>query len=192
MTTIQTASGREVSLLTPAANDIYWPDICHALSQICRFTGHTREFYSVAQHSVAVADLVADDAEAVSYALIHDAHEAFVNDLATPLKQAMREETHEGAQSYNRIRDRFDAAIHQAAGLQYPVPDHIARKVKRADNIMLVSESRDLMYTPVFLAGCVDTGVKKITPLTPYEARHLLANRLQIALPALAIKGAAA
>ena len=57
-TWIQTYTGRAFDLLDPRPEQIDPLDIAHALSQICRFTGHVREFYSVAQHSVLVACIV--------------------------------------------------------------------------------------------------------------------------------------
>ena len=54
---IRVASGELFWPLQPRENEIEIEDIAHGLSQICRFTGHTRSFYSVAQHSVLVSRL---------------------------------------------------------------------------------------------------------------------------------------
>ena len=53
---ISTVGGREFFPLAPRSHDIYPEEVAHALSQKCRFTGHTLEFYSVAQHCVLVSD----------------------------------------------------------------------------------------------------------------------------------------
>jgi 5'-deoxynucleotidase YfbR-like HD superfamily hydrolase len=59
-------------------------DIAHALSNICRYAGHTKRFYSVAEHCVVMAELFPDEAKA---ALLHDAAEAYFGDLPRPIKQ---------------------------------------------------------------------------------------------------------
>lgn len=75
--------------------DICIEDIAHALSQLCRYTGHTNTFYSVAQHCLLIADKIPGGPEVKLAALLHDAAEAYVNDLASPLKRWLmdREET---------------------------------------------------------------------------------------------------
>lgn len=81
---ILTYTGLHFPLLKPEYFHFNILDIAHALSQLCRFTGHTSSFYSVAQHSVMVASLVpADQALA---ALMHDAAEAYLGDVSSPLK----------------------------------------------------------------------------------------------------------
>jgi hypothetical protein len=70
--------------------DIY--DIAWSLSQINRFTGHAMRPYSVAEHSLFVAELAERDGKTplVQLAcLLHDAHEAFTNDLSSPAKNAI-------------------------------------------------------------------------------------------------------
>lgn len=82
---IQTYTGLMVDPLHLSIQDIRLEDIAHALSNLCRFTGHVREFYSVAEHSVWVSHLVPE--WAAKYALIHDASEAYLQDIPRPLKQ---------------------------------------------------------------------------------------------------------
>lgn len=192
-TIVLTISGRKIDLLSPKATDIHWPDVCFSLAGTNRYTGHTR--ISVAQHSVIVADLVS--AEAEPYALIHDAKEYLTGDNSTPEKDAEREAffaqfpTHvrNELQNFHNVRmgreiveDMIDEAIHIAAGLQWPVPDHIACEVKRADQIALATESRDNLPEQVG-----DQNVRPlattVVPMTADQAQHLFANRIQVTLP---------
>jgi 5'-deoxynucleotidase YfbR-like HD superfamily hydrolase len=86
---IQTVSGRWVNPLTPDIAQIDIGDIAQALANTCRFGGHSRRFYSVAQHSTIVSDVCAErgasPAEAL-VALLHDAAEAYLVDLPHPIK----------------------------------------------------------------------------------------------------------
>lgn len=97
-----TASGKKMKFFDPRVDAICFSDIARCLSRLCRFTGATSQFYSVAQHSVLVAALVkevldddGDDDQTVEYwdqilaALFHDAEEAYTNDLNGPLKSSM-------------------------------------------------------------------------------------------------------
>lgn len=98
MNWIQTQYGLEFNLLCPDEASISIYDIAHALSNMCRFTGHTKEFYSVAEHSLHVMHAVSRhvmlrDSEHASQillsALMHDAHEAYTGDVATPIKRVL-------------------------------------------------------------------------------------------------------
>src|SRR5574342_1090607 len=82
---IITYTGRLFWPLSPRLEDINILDICHALSNQTRFTGHTREFYSVAQHSCLVSDLLPEKFKLDG--LLHDASEAYLMDLARPVKE---------------------------------------------------------------------------------------------------------
>lgn len=73
--------------LEPRASDVLIEDIAHHLSLLCRFTGGIRCLYSVAEHSVRVAQFVSSvQPEHALWALLHDASEAYTNDVARPLK----------------------------------------------------------------------------------------------------------
>src|SRR5690348_18006267 len=83
--TIHTFTGRTFCPLDPKPEDIDIQDIAHALSCQCRFTGHSRKFYSVAEHCVRVSLLVSPDLQLA--ALLHDASEAYLSDVARPIKR---------------------------------------------------------------------------------------------------------
>lgn len=82
---IQTYTGKRFWPLDPRPEDIDPIDIAQALSQQCRFSGHTDRHYSVLEHSIRVARLVAKDLKAE--ALLHDASEAYLVDIPRPMKR---------------------------------------------------------------------------------------------------------
>lgn len=96
MTTLwtQTVTGRAVSLTEPRPEDIdLMTDVPHALGRICRYTGHVgADHYSVAQHCVIGAETIfaeTGDRLLAAAFLLHDAHEAYLGDIATPVKVAI-------------------------------------------------------------------------------------------------------
>lgn len=92
MGAITTFTGHHVDPLNPDAGEINLRDICHALSLLCRGGGHAKTFYSVAQHVMACADEAAARGFGTRVelgCLLHDASEAYMVDLPTPIKYAM-------------------------------------------------------------------------------------------------------
>lgn len=81
---IQTYSGKLISIFDPDPSNIIITDIAHSLSNLCRFGGHTRKFYSVAEHSIHCSR-TCDSALALC-ALLHDASEAYMVDIPRPIK----------------------------------------------------------------------------------------------------------
>ena len=130
---IQTFSGRLINLYDPQPDDIDLIDIAHHLSHICRFGGATRVFYSVAEHSVHVAQLVPDSLRAA--ALLHDASEAYIGDLRTPLKQTLP--------SYQYVEQLITSAIMRRFDLDVRASDQ--QVIKHADLVMLATERMRLM-----------------------------------------------
>ena len=109
-------------------------DIGHALSRLCRFNGHTNRFYSVAEHSVHVSRLV--PARFKMHALMHDAAEAFMGDMASPLKWMMPE--------FAQLESVVSLAIQERFGLAHNWVD-AKPFIKEADLIMLRAERKQLM-----------------------------------------------
>lgn len=134
MTWIQTASGRPFDIAAPNPNDVHIEDIAAHLARLCRFTGACR--YSVAQHSVHVAELVPQPLKLA--ALLHDAHEAYMGDWSSPLKQVVRSKGFEP----RLISDPIDFAICEKFNVSL-VPMH--QDIEHADLTMLATEIRDLM-----------------------------------------------
>lgn len=136
---IETYSGATIRPLAPDPDDILIIDIAHALSNQCRFSGHTLRHYSVAQHSVHVAQLVyywGGSKQEALWGLLHDASEAYLVDLPTPLK------VHESFWPYREAEKHLQAVICERFGLPTVQPP----AVTRADAIMLATEVRDLMH----------------------------------------------
>lgn len=141
-----TSSGRLINLADPDPKNLDIYDIAHALSQICRFGGHARPFYSVAQHSVLVANLVPKECR--QYALLHDAAEAYVGDVIKPLKIIL------GA-AYSRIEKNFEYAI--MVRFQPVHNEAIANFTKAADLQALHMEHQALIAgNPGPLACCME------------------------------------
>lgn len=132
---IHTYTGLLVDPLNLQPEDVRIEDIAHALSNQCRFSGATKSFYSVAQHSVICSKIVESPFE--FDALMHDASEGYLQDVARPLK------IHPSfGQSYRGAEKRAEKVIASVFGTHFP----IRPEVKVADNIALVTEARDLMH----------------------------------------------
>jgi hypothetical protein len=167
---IITYTGRLFWPLNPREEDINLLDICHALSNTCRFTGHTLYYYSVAEHSCRVHDALPEKFKLAG--LLHDSSEAFLVDLAKPIKEQKEMEFFRDAE------DKLMYCIAIKFGLSYPFDEQI----KVADKILLNTEYRDLMeknklresdfngYKPL---------EKRIVPWTPAEAKFGMIDRLE-------------
>lgn len=173
--TICTASGVEFDLMAPTPDMVRIEDIAHALSNMPRFAGHTREFYSVAQHTVLVADLVAHAGATLGtprwhqrVAMLHDAAEAYVLDVPTPLKAQLR--------AYVEIEQRVRAAIFDRFEVYWPHHD-LPSAVKSADKLALLIEQRDLMPTVDWWRKAPQPEHPPITPLAPTAAREAFLAR---------------
>lgn len=167
MSFIQTLSGKKFDYLNATTDDIDIEDVANSLSNICRFAGHLPEFYSVAQHSVLVSQIVPQ--EFAFEALMHDAAEAYCQDIPAPLKALLPD--YRSIETYvdGLIRFKFDIPLEQAAIVKY------------ADLTMLATERRDLE---------IDNGSKwemqedipssdlvQVIPLRPGQAYGLFMNR---------------
>lgn len=161
---IATYSGRKITPLNPDPADIDVEDIAHALANQCRFTGHVRKFYSVAQHSVLASTLV-DDEFALD-ALLHDASEAYLADIARPIKNMPG-----FGDVYHAAEQVLEEAVAERFGTRFPMPP----EVKVADNLMLWAEMRDLM--PNDPPDGVDMYEKEVVPWTPARAEREFLNR---------------
>lgn len=122
---IETYSGRKFHLFDPRPEDVDFKDIAHALSLINRYTGHTREPFSVGMHVLLVADMArkyapegkADRYEALG--LLHDFEEAYTGDIHTPLKRVIFGQP-PMAEWWNEFLHRLNTTIYGAANVAMP------------------------------------------------------------------------
>jgi hypothetical protein len=163
----QTFTGRAVYPLAPKHADFCVEDIAHALSNICRFGGHCREFYSVAEHSVLVSQIC--DKEDALWGLLHDASEAYLGDIVRPLKYQPE------MQAYRELEIETQHVICEVFGLHPNQPP----SVTRADNVALATEGRDLMSLGALGTNLIEDPLPnfKVYPLTPRQARQLFLDR---------------
>lgn len=128
----QTHSGAALDLLAPHPDSIVFDDIVRGLSRTARFNGQTIRFYSVAQHSLLVADILkawGADMATQRLGLLHDAPEAYLGDIARPIKLLLPD--------YKRLEGQVWEAVAQRFG----VPTDLPAIVKDADNLALRAEA---------------------------------------------------
>ncbi|PMY63156.1 MULTISPECIES: phosphohydrolase [Pseudomonas] len=173
MSWILTSTGKRFDLFKVDADLIDLRDISHSLAHLCRFNGHTREFYSVAQHSCIVAELVPEKYKLA--ALLHDATEAYLGDMTRPLKQWMP--------YYRGVEDTIRERICERFNLALELP----ACVHQADLIALATERRDLMPSDPAIWDClvgIEPMAETIRPWSATDARITYHQRLmdQIAI----------
>ena len=184
MSTICTYSGRYVDPFNLSVRDVNIVDIAHALSMQCRFAGHVREFYSVAQHSLIVEQLL--PAEIVDprvrlQALLHDAPEAYLSDIVAPVKHRLPE--------YQSLEGSVWGVI--AAGFDLSSVMH--RAVKEADLLALAWERRDLVNHRGVAWALPERLVPPdviLRPQGPGEARSAFIDRARTLGEAIYARGA--
>ena len=140
---IETYTGKRFYPLDPDPSSVDIEDIAHALSNLCRFTGHCREFYSVATHSILCsAEARAyywrdSDARMGLLALLHDAAEAYCSDIAYPIKPHLT--------GYAEIEGRIMQAIYKGLGIT-PPDDIEESRIRHIDHRMGATEASQLMH----------------------------------------------
>ena len=122
---IQTYMHKRVDPLNLSVDDICIEDIAHALALQCRFTGHTTVPLSVAQHSILVSKL----SNSKLWGLLHDASEAYLTDLAAPVKQR------ETFWSYRLIEEEIMKKVAEKFNLLWPIPTDVHHADKQALSI---------------------------------------------------------
>lgn len=167
MSYISTFTGKHFDFRNICAEDISIEDIAQGLSNECRFAGQIDSFYSVAQHSVHVSQIVPP--EYALEALLHDAAEAYCRDLPTPLKALLPE--------YKAIEKNIQSVICD----KWNLPTVISDVVHYADLTMLATERRDLEVDgenvwPI-LEGIPSSDLITVNPMLPIQARAMFIHR---------------
>ena len=140
---IYTRGGGLISPFALKPEDVDIDVIAHSLSNLCRFGGHTRHFYSVAEHSVAVSELCSPENQLAG--LLHDAAEAYIGDIVRPIKAAafyMPDGLHGPMEEIAQVEDRILAAVLGRFNLDPVLPDEVIL----ADNAIMVEEADRLIF----------------------------------------------
>lgn len=130
------SSGSYIDFADPKPEQINFGDIALGLSRECRFNGQTDFHYSVAQHSVLVSLMVPK--EYALAALLHDATEAYMRDICSPLKSLIPE--------YKRIEDALQESIHERFGLPRVLDKEVQVAIKQADLRIGATEREQLLH----------------------------------------------
>lgn len=136
-----TIKGKVLDFDNFGPDDVDIHEIASCLAKICRYTGHTHGFYSVAQHSVLVSNLLPNDC--AMYGLFHDCAEAYISDIITPLKDILR--ANNAFHFYEEMESMIEEAVFRKIGYPYPLRSEIAINVKHADTVLLATEKRDVL-----------------------------------------------
>lgn len=171
MATLETVSGRKIKVTEPDPKDIEITDIAWALSRMPRFSGHSIPYipYSVAQHCIQVSkELAPYGVEMQMHGLLHDAAEAYINDLPSPVKHIP--EIHA---VIKQLEDRLMTAIYESLEINPPNEEE-QRIVKIADKNQQAVEAYNFMYSRGSDWNLPDVSFKKLQefeqPLTSIQA----------------------
>lgn len=168
---IRTYLGLDFHPYNPQPEEINIQDIAHALACTCRFGGHCREYYSVAQHSVFVS--LECQAEHALTGLLHDAVEAYIGDIPRPVRKGLREFNDLEQQVWKILANKFN------------LPTALPADVIHADQTLLCFEFDQLLPGEAENIPKLDPPkfTTSLQPLSPPEAEQLFLeqyNKLQV------------
>lgn len=132
-------NGKKFYVLDPNPDALDEDAIIHALSNLCRFGGHTSNFYSVAEHCTNVARRVWKLYGSRSLALKaawHDGSEGILVDIPRPIKPSLT--------NYKTIEKKIQDMIYVKFCGSVPTEEEEAL-IKAADTEMLWIEGYQLM-----------------------------------------------
>ncbi len=172
---IKTYSGVNFYPFDPKVEDVNIVDIAHALALQCRFNGHTNRFYSVAQHCIEVAKKCSPENQL--WGLLHDAPEAYISDLASPIKKNMPEFQRAEATILKVIVEKYRlklGSLPNGVPLQHYSGVMEPQEVKDVDVKMLVTEARDLLglFPNPWGMDVEPYGDMALVPMTPEQSER--------------------
>ena len=173
---ITTFSGTIFNLIDPRPEMIVLDDIAHHLSMVCRWAGATKEFFSVAQHSVLVSKIVPDHLQ--RWALLHDAAEAYIGDITRPLKAMLSD--------VGVIERRIMHEIAQAFELGWPEPADLAQyddQIQKLEAVLFIRHDGRFHDRSGDVCDLADLRPEQhipsfyLTPCSPIDAKAMFLAR---------------
>lgn len=167
----QTYSGKKFDYSDVEAYTPTVEEVAHSLSNTCRYNGHCKGYYSVAEHAARCALLAfrLGLSPAVQFAALHhDDDEAYSGDVIRPLKKMLRVVHHEGyIVSFSTLEARIQQHIRSVFNVTWD--DEIARQVCDLDNTMLLVEKEFILgpspepWDPIRVPeGWLETGINLV------------------------------
>lgn len=160
---METFTGKRFNFLDATIDDVDIGDIAHSLSLKCRFSGMSKDFISVAEHSIHVSKICPNHP---LEGLLHDAAEAYTGDISRPFKMYLKKVSPE----FREAEERIERLVAEKFNLIYPFPPEI----KEADNALLLAERKKYMNESVLWDESFFDNVK------PYEG-EIYGNFPQVA-----------
>ncbi|MBL1241380.1 MAG: HD family hydrolase [OCS116 cluster bacterium] len=181
-------SGRRLDLLDPSPVDVEISDIARGIACVARWNGQTKgdHAFSVAEHSLIVADICVDMLPTISpklemMALLHDASEYVIGDMISPFKNAL-------GLDYRQFEDRLETAIHIRFGLPARPTTQEKKLIKQADLACAyyeatqlagfsVEEADKFFDRPQNLSKTIITKLEAMQPLSVRQAEAAFLSR---------------
>lgn len=166
---IGTYTNKRFHFMNPFEDEVCIEDIAQALSNMCRYSGHVRKFYSVAEHSVILADFVMekyDNADMALTALLHDASEAYIVDVPRPIKPYLT--------NYQEIEDGISKVINKVFNIS-----PMCAIIKELDTNIVCDEAKVLFKSvPDWVKYYKEVGVT-LKLYTPDESREVFMSKFE-------------
>lgn len=182
-----TFTGKRFWPLDPRVGEVSFRDIGAALSMICRYGGHTRRFYSVAEHSTLLARYFLERHEGgrARFALVHDMAEAYTGDIVRPLKKHWPT----AQEIEHRVSSTIIAAVCRSPDMAWSLDDVIA--VEEADRRILINEMRAFWTADQIEASGITFEVSPLPHVMPIgvmpaEAERDFRDLFQLLFPEVA------